>query len=211
MAIGIKTIVCGPLDVNSYLAFQEGAGECIAIDPADDAPLIREMDQHGLTCTHILLTHGHFDHIGGVAGLKERYGAEVLVHEADAPMLENDDASMAVVAGFHVPPSSPDLRLKGGEALRCAGIEISALHTPGHSPGGMCYILEDARVIFTGDTLFRLSVGRADFAGGDERQLYHSIKDKLFALPGDYTVYPGHMRPTTLDFERKHNPFMRGR
>mgnify|MGYP000853818468 CR=1 FL=1 len=203
----VETIPCGPLEVNCYIVWQEGSKTAVAIDPADDAPVLSFLTEKRLTLSHILLTNGHVDHILGIHALKNETNASICIHKADAEMLESEEACLATALYLHIQPTKADQLLEGGETIQAAGLSFQVLHTPGHTPGGVCFVAED--VIFTGDTLFRLSVGRSDFPGSNESDLMHSIIDKLFALPGDYTLYPGHMRPSTLDFERERNPFAR--
>lgn len=202
------TISCGPLDVNCYLLAGENK-EAFAVDPAEFTPVRDALEQNGLTLTHILLTHGHFDHIAGVPELKAHTGAKVCIHADDAPMLLSDEKSLAFLQNLHIPPVQADVLLRDNDEFEAAGLHVAVIHTPGHTPGGICYLLQDERVIFTGDTLFRLGAGRADFPGSDEVALYRSIRDRLFTLPGDYTLYPGHMRPSSMEVERAHNTFMR--
>ena len=203
------TLLTGPLEVNTYIMPGTCAGKCFVVDPSDFALVRDAMAEHGLTPTHILLTHGHFDHNLAVAALQKEFGAKVCIHGADAEALYSKRASLSVLAGMEVPPCRADMLLAGGETIDAAGIRIKVLHTPGHSKGSVCYLLEQERILFSGDTLFRLSVGRTDLQGGSEQELYESIAYTLFPLAGDYDVYPGHMRKTTLEFERQHNPVMR--
>ncbi|HRX58517.1 MAG TPA: MBL fold metallo-hydrolase [Eubacteriales bacterium] len=201
-------LVCGALGVNTYIIGSDHSDDCIVIDPGTAAPVLAALKKNGLACKAILLTHGHFDHIGGVRKLKEQTGAKVYIHEADAEMLRSNRASLAVLTGDLLESAEPDVLLQGGETLEIAGLTIKVLHTPGHTKGGVSYILEEEHKLFCGDTLFRESVGRTDFPGGSEAELYRSIKQGLFALDGDYEVFCGHEGNTTLDYERWNNPFI---
>ena len=205
----VERIVCGVLDVNAYVVHREGEQACFVVDPAASEPVLAYMDAQNLYCTHILLTHGHFDHIGGTADIKAQTGATICIHENDADMLHDDTRSLAVMANLHIKPSTADHTFAQDELFIAAGIRVQVLHTPGHTPGGVCYVCLDDSILFSGDTLFRMSVGRADFPGASNEQLYASIIEKLFALPKEYAIYPGHMRSTTLDFERVRNPVTR--
>lgn len=207
--ISIQTIPCGPLRVNCYILHAKGADAAVAIDPAGAEPVQAYLEENRLRLTHILLTHGHFDHIGGVAALQEAYGAQVCIHAEDAAMLHDDRVNGAMMLRAHIAPSNADVLLEDGDIVEAEEISLRVIHTPGHTPGGVCYLLQEPAALFTGDTLFRMSVGRSDLAGGDEKALYDSILNKLFALPDAYTVYPGHMDFTTLSHEREHNPFVR--
>lgn len=204
----LVTLITGPVDANTYILFGKNEGECLIIDPSDTDMVVEELDKHGLTPTHILLTHGHFDHILSVADLKEKYGAKACIHEADADALTGGRISLSALMGMGVKRCAPDMLLKGGETLDCAGFTVKVLHTPGHSKGSVCYVLEQERIVFSGDTLFHLSIGRMDLPGGDADELYSSIAYCLFRLEGEYEVYPGHMDKTSLDYERQRNPFV---
>lgn len=204
----LDTIACGPLGVNTYAVSAEGAGTCAVIDPGDAAPVLERLHARGQQCTHILITHGHFDHIWGAAALAEATGAHLAVHELDAAKLQSTRASLALLIGRRLPEAVPDVLLHDGDTLACAGLTFRVLHTPGHSEGGVCYLVEGKRVIFCGDTVFLDGVGRTDFPGASERTLYRSIAERLFPLEGDYVLYPGHGPETTLEHERANNPFM---
>ena len=161
-----------------------------------------------LDCTvdKILLTHGHFDHIGGVAAVKAATGAKVVISAEDAPMLTSSRKSLAAFSFLSQAPAQADILVQDGDTVTLGNTVFTVLATPGHTPGGVCYITEHC--IFSGDTLFFCSCGRTDFPGGSSREIMDSLQ-KLAALPGDYTVYPGHDRFSTLNFERQHNPYMK--
>ena len=147
----------------------------------------------------------HFDHIMGVAKLRESTGARVYINRLDSAAMNDNGASLATMIGVRVDPSEIDVFVEGNMDFTEAGIDFHVIHTPGHTPGGVCYVIEKERVIFSGDTLFRLSCGRTDLPGGDTAALMDSITYKLFTLHGDYRVLPGHERETTLDYERMNN------
>lgn len=207
--IHIEPIVCGPMDVNAYILHSDESDACVAVDPAEAAPIQAYLTKKGLSLSHILLTHGHFDHIGGAAELRNTYSAKVCIHTEDADLLRSGDSALAALFGVPASPCEADRLLLNEDSIETDGMRITVLHTPGHTPGGVCFLLEQAQAMFTGDTLFRLSIGRSDLPGANEQLLYHSIANKLCSMQGDYAVYPGHMRASTLSFERTHNPFLR--
>ena len=211
--LNIVSIPTGPLSVNTYIVWIPNAdkkvNDCVVIDPANSNKVLRALNERELRCTDILITHGHFDHIMGVAKLKAQTGAKVYINPLDAGALKDNSVNLSVMAGLSVDPSCVDVPATDDMRFTAAGIDFHVIHTPGHTAGGVCYIVESERVIFSGDTLVRLSYGRTDLKGGDSVALYQSIVYRLFALKGDYRVLPGHERETTLEFERMHNPATR--
>lgn len=206
----------GPLDVNTYIVINGNVG--FVVDPGGDAQEIYSIFQkQKARIEAILLTHAHFDHIGGVAELcriasKDEGGKEnpqnaptVFLHKDE---LEKIGSYKNMGFSMNANPEKfvPDILLKGGENLKIAGLDVKVIHTPGHAKGSVCYVVSNK--IFVGDTLFFMSYGRTDFYDGNAKDLKNSIVNKLFALKGNYTVLPGHGEPTTLDFERANNPVL---
>lgn len=197
----ILTLTTTELATNTYIMVN--GKEAFVVDPGDNADaILAAAAQEGATITEVLLTHGHYDHIGAVAGL-QRKGALVIMHRDDVHLIYSFK-NLAFYSGKTVDKFLPDVTVSGGETLNVAGLDVRVIHTPGHTEGGVCYIVGDA--IFSGDTLFELSYGRTDFPTGDFAKLKNSIVNKLFTLKENYTVYPGHGNPSTLDFERDNNP-----
>lgn len=197
----IYTVPAGMLRANSYIITENGT-DAVLIDCGGAQPLAFAR-QKGLNIRSVLLTHGHFDHIAGCAELQAA-GAQIGCAEAEKSLLTSP-ANLAAEMGVRIPAFSLDFTFQGGDELDLCGLKFTVLATPGHTPGGVCFLCGDS--LFTGDTLFCESVGRTDFPGGSTSQLRESVK-KLLALPGNLTVYPGHDEPTTLEHERMFNPFV---
>lgn len=204
----LKGIEVGVISANCYLIGCEETKEAALIDPGGDAPqIMRLIENSGLTVKYIINTHGHIDHIGANQQVKEATGAELLIHEADAPMLTSAGRNLSLFTGRVVSGPAADWELKDGDRIKIGKtVELEVIHTPGHTPGGIC--LKTGDIIFTGDTLFAGSIGRTDFPGGSYRQLIESIKQKLMVFEDHVVVYPGHGPASTIGFERKHNPFL---
>ena len=201
----IVKLKTGVLGVNTYLV-SDNDTEAFVVDPGGDAQKIGQTAaEKGWNIQAVLLTHGHFDHIGALREL-QRDGAEVYVHAADAPMLWDAQASLAAQFGYTTEPCRADHLLTGGEELSLCGMNLRVIATPGHTPGGVCYLVGD--VIFSGDTLFCASIGRTDLPTGSSSQLVRSVKEKIMILPEDTKIYPGHMEETSVQFEKEHNPFI---
>lgn len=195
----LQKIVNGPLQNNSYLI--KIGTKCIVVDPASKILALKVKEQ-GLTPIAILITHGHFDHIKGVEQFEE-YNIPIYIHKADSKKCTGEEQG-DLLQRFRVKPFTPTNFVEDGEVLEFEGVKIKVIYTPGHSAGGVCYVVDD-KCILSGDTLFADSYGRYDFEDSSFEDLKHSIKEKLFALNGDYPVYPGHGNSTTLLNERKGN------
>ncbi len=207
--IKIEKFVLGPVGTNTYIARNEENKECFLIDPAACPPeLVSHITNEGLTVKAVLLTHGHFDHIMGVDGVIKAFHVPVYAYTGEKELLE--DAYMNSSATMLGSPYtfSGAQYMDDGQEMEIAGFQIRVLHTPGHTSGGCCYYLPDEGVLFSGDTLFHASVGRTDLPTGSMGQLVRSIREKLFVLPDETKVYPGHMEETEIGYEKKYNPFL---
>lgn len=177
------------------------------MDPADQgANIYKALTGNGFTVAGILLTHGHFDHIWGTKELRELTGAKLYALEAERELLQSAKMNVSSQVGRTYTVDA-DVYLKDGEELTLAGMTFQVIATPGHTGGGCCYYFKEAGFLVSGDTLFRDSVGRTDFPTGSMGTLVRSIKDKLFVLPDETKVYPGHGDSTTIGHEKKYNPF----
>lgn len=207
--IEVSCVVTGLMRVNTYFVREQGSNDGVVIDPgAHYNKILSHMENTGFNCKAILLTHGHFDHDGAARSLREYSGAPVYVHRGDLEKLTSKEKSLAASmrAGLWTGVEA-DVILEGGETLDIAGMKINVLSTPGHSEGGVCYIVEDN--IFCGDTLFRAGFGRYDFEDGSLEKLRDSVVTVL-DKEGNYNIWPGHGESTTSDYERAVNPLYNG-
>jgi len=203
-----ETIAVGPLSVNCYVVACEKSREGIVVDPGGDVELIEALvQQHELKIGTIINTHGHFDHLGGNRQALATFGARLLIHQSDAPMLSRS-AEVARKYGLQGEnsPEADDYLVDGME-VSFGSCTLKVLHTPGHTGGGCCLYFEEERKVITGDTLFADSIGRTDLPGGSHEQLLESIRTKLFTLPDDVIAYPGHGPQTTIGHEKRCNPY----
>jgi glyoxylase-like metal-dependent hydrolase (beta-lactamase superfamily II) len=204
----VYTIPLGSFGTNCYVAV-DADGKAAVIDPGLFASeLLRLLREKTTGVELILLTHGHADHISGAAALRDQTGAGICIHTLDGPFTDSDDLCMAAECGYPFAPFRADRLLSEGDTVSFGRETMTVLHTPGHTPGSVCFLHAGDRVLFSGDTLFCLTAGRTDFPRGSHADLMRSLR-RLRDLEGDYTVYPGHERATHLDAERKRNFFMR--
>jgi hydroxyacylglutathione hydrolase len=209
--VEVLTFINGPLQENCYLAYVAGSKAGVLIDPGSSFDELKSgVGKSGVRPVLILATHGHFDHVGAVQPLKDQYQAGFACHEADLGAIEMLEQLSANFGFGQARVPGVDRFLGPDEEFEAAGIPIKALHTPGHTPGGMCYYLPGQGILFSGDTLFEGTVGRTDLPGGSARDLTRSVKTVLYKLPDETIVYPGHGDSTTIGREKKTNPFMRG-
>lgn len=205
----VETFPVGPLQCNCTILADEDSGEAVVIDPGDEPDrILRTLVEMRLKAVALLHTHAHFDHITGTRRVKEATGAPIRLHAADFPLYDALPDQAALFGLRADPPLPPDAPLADEERIRFGRYALRAIHTPGHTPGSTCFeLLGDRPVLFSGDTLFRRSIGRTDLWGGDTETILSSIREKLFALPGDVPVVCGHGPGTTIEEEKRLNPF----
>jgi len=202
----IETLLLGPLNTNCYILSDGETRSAVVIDPADDGQLIyNHLTKNNLILVKILLTHGHYDHIGGIVSLKSLSNAPIFIHSLDAEMLTNPEKNFSVFIGTPYKSPEPDGFLNDGELITVGKKQVRVFHTPGHSQGSVSFACDG--FVIVGDTLFNGSVGRTDFPGSSFDILIQSIQSKLLTLPDDTIAYPGHGPETTIGKERKGNPF----
>lgn len=201
-------LMVGAIATNCYIVSDENTKKAFIVDPGGSPEKIKnKVAEAALTVEAILLTHGHFDHVMAVDELRDYYGVKVYLGEAEREVIA--DPQLNVSAMFGTPmATTADVFVRDGEVLQIAGFQIQVLATPGHTKGGVCYYLKEQGVAFSGDTIFQCSVGRTDFPGGSQGELSCSIREKLFVLPEDTQLFPGHGDSTVVSYEKKCNPFV---
>ncbi len=204
----IDQYVVGPVQTNCYFVVNEETNEILIMDPGASAKQLAErIRRDNYTPAAILLTHGHFDHATGAEELAKEFNIKIYAHEAEKQTLEDENLNQCGMVGEHHIYHA-DIFLKDEQELDIAGFHIRVLFTPGHTPGGCCYYFPYENVVFSGDSLFCMSIGRTDFPGGSASQLIRAVKEKLMVLPDNTVVYTGHNDPTTIEQERMYNPYL---
>lgn len=208
----ILNYVLGPLNTNTYVIYDVSTLEALVIDPATDEilPKISDLISSGLKVVGIIATHGHADHVCGVKRLRELVGCRFMLHELDVEVLK-ESVEWALEWGIDISFNDvrPDILLKGGEVLRLGSDEIQIIHTPGHTPGSITIYIPSSKVLFTGDTLFKESVGRTDLPGGSWDKLVNSLRMLVTRFERDVVVYPGHGPSSTIGYEVDNNLYVR--
>jgi glyoxylase-like metal-dependent hydrolase (beta-lactamase superfamily II) len=210
-SLQLRTLVSVPFEENTYVVWLPGRRDALVIDPGLEPDLILELlREEDLAAAAILNTHGHADHIAGNAAVKEAFPqAPLLIGAGDAPMLTDPRANLSAGFGYSVVSPAADRMVREGDVVEAAGIRLEVREVPGHSPGHIVFLVRTTPVtVFGGDVLFRGSIGRTDFPGGSHPLLLDGIRAKLFTLPGDTVVYPGHGPVTTVAHEKRSNPFV---
>ncbi|ERT56902.1 MBL fold metallo-hydrolase [Peptoniphilus sp. BV3C26] len=196
----------GNFATNTYIIYDENL-DAVIIDPAAEAKkIISTIEKNNLKPKFVLLTHGHPDHVGALYELKEKYNLKVYINEKDQEMLETNSTYFGPMLGLDIKDVKGDSYLKDGQELSLGNLKFKIIETPGHTKGGVCILIEN--ILFSGDTLFLGSMGRTDFPGGNEEEIFSSLK-KLMELPDETVVLPGHGPKTTIGYERKYNPYVR--
>jgi len=206
----IIPVVSGPVATIGYLVFDELSRDGVIIDtPLESSSIFfDEINKNNINLKSILLTHTHWDHTADAYLIKNRTNAEIYVHKADEYRLTDPINHMVWQLPIKLVPTQPDKYLADGDTINCGSLKFDVVHTPGHTEGGVCFINRTEKVIFAGDTLFKMSIGRVDLPGGNYDQLINSINEKLMKMPDDFTIYSGHGEFTTIGFERRNNPYL---
>ena len=203
----IKTFVEPPIDNNNYLIVDEKTKDAALIDCSSiDDRIDEEIEKQGANLKYILLTHGHFDHIAGIRPNRFKNNPQIVMHKADLDWLNNANQYLPMFGMPEITIPKVDIFVEDGDTIQLGSLEIKVLHTPGHTQGGVCYLVDGN--LFSGDTIFREAVGRCDLEGGNFNQIVESIEDKIFTLPPETVIYPGHGNITSVEWEKEHNRFL---
>ena len=203
----IKTFVEPPIDNNNYLIVDEKTKDAALIDCSSiDDRIDEEIEKQGANLKYILLTHGHFDHIAGILPNRFKSNPQIVMHKADLGWLNNANQYLPMFGMPEITIPKVDVFVEDGDTIQLGSLEIKVLHTPGHTQGGVCYLVDGN--LFSGDTIFREAVGRCDLEGGNFNQIVESIEDKIFTLPPETVIYPGHGNITSVEWEKEHNRFL---
>ncbi len=207
MDLSIKKLNVAPIGTNCYIVINNELKEAVIIDPGGDEKIIEKtIDDMNLTPKGIFLTHGHYDHMGGANYLKARYHIDIFAGKDEEDVLKDDRKNLSTMFGDYT-VVDVDVPLNDGNTFELIGLKFKVIHTPGHTKGGICFYLEDEKILFSGDTMFNGSYGRYDFPTGNLNALMDSIKNKLLVLDGETKVYPGHESSTTIKDERIYYDF----
>ncbi len=203
----IDSVVVGSVGTNCYIVRKEDEDRCVVIDPGDRGGMIaRFLSRNALKVEDVLLTHAHFDHIMGVPELMQAAGGRLCLSEQETALLANADLNVSSMVGRPVELEA-DITFRDGQVYETAGMAVTVMDTPGHTKGSCCYYFEEYKVLFCGDTLFFESVGRTDLPTGSQASLLSSLNDKVFGLPDEVKVFPGHGPATDIGYEKKNNPY----
>lgn len=206
----IKVLTVGPIETNCYIVSCPKTKEAVVIDPGDEGERILEfIKDEQLNVKFIINTHGHHDHIGANKDIKDATKAQLLVHEKDGDMLIDPNKNLSKYMGINTVEPGADQKLQDGDTVTFGDLSFKVIHTPGHTPGGICLFSKDNKICFTGDTLFNGSVGRTDLPGGSYATLMKSIRERLVTLSNEVAIYPGHGPKSTIGDEKAINPFLK--
>lgn len=211
----VKTFTVNPFAMNCYVYWDENSKEGVIIDPAayedfEKNEIINYISANGINIKLILNTHGHIDHILGNDWAKKQFNVPLLMHKDDMTLIKNSTKQAAMYGVSFPQPPEPDKFIDETDEIKFSKTVFKILHTPGHSPGSVCFVDEKEKIIFGGDVVFRGSIGRTDLWMGDMDVLLDSIHNKIFKYPDDYVIYPGHMEETTIGEEKENNPYLNG-
>lgn len=203
-----KRLPLGIYQANCYIIWDEQTNKAAILDPGGDFEELKEfIENNKLSVSHVILTHGHGDHIGAVAEVRDYYKAEVMIHKDDFDMLKNNKKNYSSQMGYNKIEIEADRKLTDGDVINIGQLSLEVIHTPGHTKGSICIKCKDK--LFTGDTLFAGSIGRTDLDGGSFEEIMASINNKILQFPDNTEIYPGHGPSTTIKAEKRYNPFLR--